>query len=426
MASILGVIVFFGTLASLFVGYSTFNKLITLKKESLLIATVNRSSKVELVFSWSESLVQSVAGWNEVSELLKIKSDKDLQEAHDHLLSHLHLLNVNDSYSAIYLMDQTGLTLVSTDPRFEGKNYGFREYFQQAMAGHNYVYSSIGVTSHELGFYFSAPVKDENDQIIGVMVVKLKPNVVADVLLQDLSQGISVHLVDRYGIVLISNQDEHVFKAVSKLSAADQEAIVKERRMEGVDIESLDYDQIYQELVDRRYAQDTQVVENQISQQKKISTLTKVNAYPFFIFKEEDVAPIYNSALESSFLIAAIVALTAVVALSLMAIMIYRILSPLKIIQKHVTLITEGNYSHFTKQTHGEIKTGDEFEQFSTILHKMVDTIIDYQNDLKKQIKKTKNKLEDVERLNKVMVGRELKMVEMKKEIKKLKAQKND
>jgi PAS domain S-box-containing protein len=79
--------------------------------------------------------------------------------------------------SVCYLMDDTGLTLASTnrnDPdSFVGKNYGFRPYFRQALAGAPAIYMARGVTSGQRGIYSSHPVRAAGrDQALGVVVIK--------------------------------------------------------------------------------------------------------------------------------------------------------------------------------------------------------------------------------------------------------------
>ena len=78
--------------------------------------------------------------------------------------------------SVCYLMDLQGLTIASSDrdrpDSFLGRSYAFRPYFQQAIQGSAGRYWALGVTSNELGYYASFPVRDQAGKIIGVAVVK--------------------------------------------------------------------------------------------------------------------------------------------------------------------------------------------------------------------------------------------------------------
>ncbi|MEO5377087.1 MAG: ATP-binding protein [Magnetococcus sp. DMHC-6] len=76
-----------------------------------------------------------------------------------------------------YLMDSNGVVLVSsnrdTPTSFVGKNFQFRPYFQQAMAGKNGHYFAFGSVSKIPGYYASAPIFSEDHQrVTGVAVIK--------------------------------------------------------------------------------------------------------------------------------------------------------------------------------------------------------------------------------------------------------------
>lgn len=55
---------------------------------------------------------------------------------------------------------------------FVGKNYRFRPYFQQALAGQSGRYVAKGVTSTKLGYYMARPVTLDG-KTIGVVVAKI-------------------------------------------------------------------------------------------------------------------------------------------------------------------------------------------------------------------------------------------------------------
>ncbi|GEM_PF-1774205 len=75
---------------------------------------------------------------------------------------------------AIFLLDRKGICILSTDERFEGKNYGFRPYFKEALAKGNGAYVAIGVTSKKLGLYLSRRISDKRGGP-GVLVLKIDP-----------------------------------------------------------------------------------------------------------------------------------------------------------------------------------------------------------------------------------------------------------
>ena len=68
----------------------------------------------------------------------------------------------------------------------------------------------------------------------------------------------------------------------------------------------------------------------------------------------------------------------------------------------------------------------DEVYVLSMEINKMLDTLKSASNILSDTNKELKEKTEELEKINKIMVGRELKMISLKKEIEKLKGIKQD
>ena len=64
-----------------------------------------------------------------------------------------------------------------------------------------------------------------------------------------------------------------------------------------------------------------------------------------------------------------------------------------------------------------EVKSGDEIGELATAFNEMTTKIRDYQQGLEQKVAE---RTEELERMNKLMVGRELKMMELKKEIEEL------
>lgn len=131
-----------------------------------------------------------------------------------------HYCTVLERYDC-YLMDGTGLTVASSNRRtavsFVGKNYGFRPYFQDALAGKPSLYLAMGVTSRKGGIYTGNPVRSADGTIVGVVVLKAPIDDV-DVLFSNLT-GIAA-LVSDAGLVFASNRDDWQFKTLWRGAAA--------------------------------------------------------------------------------------------------------------------------------------------------------------------------------------------------------------
>ncbi|EFL89301.1 ATP-binding protein [Ahrensia sp. R2A130] len=77
---------------------------------------------------------------------------------------------------AIYIMDPTGLVIAASNHRkprtFLGQNYGFRPYFQTAMAGERGTFFGVGATTGRPGYFVSEPVVSPTG-VPGVVAIKI-------------------------------------------------------------------------------------------------------------------------------------------------------------------------------------------------------------------------------------------------------------
>lgn len=131
----------------------------------------------------------------------------------------------------IFLMDPTGMTQWSsnfgTEFSFVGSNYAFRPYFRDAISGKPGFYFAVGATSGVPGLFLSAPVRDSDDGILGVIVVKIN--------LQPLEQswqasGDPVWVTDQEGIIFLSSEPRWHYYATGPLSEVHQDQLARTRQ----------------------------------------------------------------------------------------------------------------------------------------------------------------------------------------------------
>jgi len=115
-------------------------------------------------------------------------------------------------------MDRNGLTIASSNRHqadsFVDKDFKFRPYFKKAVTGTPGQYWALGVTSKELGYYASYPVRDKAGRVVGVAVLK-RP--VGDMEAFFPAQSLGV-VSDSHGIVVMANRPEMVLKSLWPLS----------------------------------------------------------------------------------------------------------------------------------------------------------------------------------------------------------------
>ena len=137
--------------------------------------------------------------------------------------------------AAIYLMDRTGKTIAASNWgqnggfNYLGKNFGFRPYFRNAMAGSPGRFYGIGSTTSEPGYFIAQPVYPATApaapgglaalpaQPMGVMAVKISLDEF------ERTWGSSqdpIALADRSGVIFLSNRIAWKYHSLTPLDAA--------------------------------------------------------------------------------------------------------------------------------------------------------------------------------------------------------------
>ncbi|MEM9426573.1 MAG: ATP-binding protein, partial [Pseudomonadota bacterium] len=132
--------------------------------------------------------------------------------------------------SDIYLMAPSGLTVAASNYRsqtsFVGRNFAFRPYFTDAIAGASSRYHALGTTSGERGFFFSAPILD-GIAVAGVLVVKFTIDE-----LESSWRGIGSEVLvsDGNGIIFMASRPEWHFRALAPVPQSVREEIARTRQ----------------------------------------------------------------------------------------------------------------------------------------------------------------------------------------------------
>lgn len=162
-------------------------------------------------------------------DILAFLSDPSVTED-----SQLNLLlediNTELGSSDVYLMQPDGLTLAASNWRlqrtFIGRNFSFRPYFREAMAGRTGRFFGLGTTSGVRGHYFSAPVRAEAGDIIGVVVVK-----VSSAPLESLWAGPGrLVVMDDLGIVFLSSDPEWIYGSIREMTDEERARLESTKR----------------------------------------------------------------------------------------------------------------------------------------------------------------------------------------------------
>jgi len=403
--SVFVVIFIVGASAIYWIFNYTNDNFILQEKNNLKVVTEQKLKEIEVIFNSNLLLSKTAAAQPFIINFLK-EDNPTIQDID--ILEHLEFCNVEGVFSAIYLMNLNGDVLVSTNTSFVGQNYSFRDYFQGAVKGDVYIDSALGVTSHELGFYIATPIKSD-DVILGVMVFKMTPTFLEDFIKPiDTIGGGHLMLVDEYGVILSSDKKERIFSSLGKLSKETQSIIAEKRVFEGIDIQPLDYDAVYNDV---RGGMTSSVISfyDVHDRADELVILLKLKNAPFYLILEEDLAPYLYLSRQIAFILIFWIAILEIIIMITIIFIINHFLNPLRQIKEAVQSVMNGDLN-----VRVNIKTGDEIEELANYFNKMADNLKKSKLDVDKKISERTKQLEG---LNKSMIGREKKMIELKKKI---------
>lgn len=369
------IIISFGLLASFFVYYVTQRSLLDEKRQTLLTLVTERAGALSKTMLIGEDVAKLVSDAGLIKNFLadpKIVPDETMNKYLEHF-------NVRNEFSAIYLMTATGSAVASTDRTFIGNNYGFRNYFKDAVSSGMGREVAVGVTSRQQGFYFSFPVKDETGKVLGVAVAKMRNVPFDEVIRSNESAKLGESLlVDNDGIILFSSKPEWVFRTLAQIGPERLAEIRAERKFEGSPLTPLTYEKAFEAMT--AYRSPTVLsIYDRADKREEIISLAKINESKYFLILESGVNEVIRQSLLLSLLIAGFVLLTTMVVIGLVVGFLNRSLRPLDALMKAVRRLGSGDF-----RANFALKTGDEIEELGNVFNQMVVGLKDSYSDLGK------------------------------------------
>ena len=403
------IILIIGGLITYFVYNRISGTLIDLKQKEIAKLNVSQSRELDQIFNRSKQFAELIAVRTRVVEYLDDKTESRKQE----------LIGIFDEYTplypeylSIYLIDLTGNTLISTDRSFVGKNYGFRNYFKEAIKNKFYTEALLGTTSNQFGYYFSHAVINKKGTVTGVVVAKLNNQIINNILNEDQANRDSyLMLTDSQGIILYSQKSDRLLKSLGQLTNQEKKDILDKNKFGNKSIPPLQYDPV-QEII-RHYSKPITInFFDKDDKDNEVIGIAKIKNNPYFLISEIETKDLVSFASEISIALSIAVLLAAILALIIVSIVISKFLQPFKLFKDFSQSISKGNYNFRL-----DIKSKDEFGQLAKSFNYMADSLKDSRENIEKKITE---RTQSLERLNKFMTGRELKMIELKNKIKNL------
>ncbi len=211
-----------------------------------LLATSTASRLDQLIVDIQRIVVQVSSDRNVVGFLVSTPPAKreTLRQELQQTLS--NIFRSHPDFDAVFLMDKSGRCVASTDRKFVGQNYAFREYFTQAIGGRSYVSSIlVGETSKRAGLFLSHPVRSPKGEIVGVTVLKIKgENIWAIANTLQLGSSSYAFLIDQHGVIISHRDRSLLYHSLNPLPPHTLKQVLTDRRYGQNQIKSLNIPQL--------------------------------------------------------------------------------------------------------------------------------------------------------------------------------------
>lgn len=247
--------------------------------------------------------------------------------------------NIANRFSLLYILDKQGNAIAYNDPIIQGNNFSFRPYFQKGIKGIPYLDISFGSVTKKIGYYFSQPIFNTTQEVIGVFVTKIESDIINSSLFDTLSKDKNYFLIDKYGIIYDTNQQEFLNKSLGNLSPEIKNELQATKRYSSSEIEAIGLDQIQEEL-------------NSISQEKiysikdTIYSIRRISNSPFYVMVSEESKYYYQQPIVISLGISLAVLFISIITSYISSRLIAYYLRPIEEIKKYAFSIANAEKGH--------------------------------------------------------------------------------
>ena len=364
----------------------------------VLAGAENVADKTSLALNESRLIAEGFAD----NELLAGWLD-DAEANKDYIDAWLGSLNLGGRYSAVYILDNDGQGLAATDPSFIKQDYSFRKYFQESILGQPGFETAVGANSGQFGYYFSAPIKGKDGNIAGVLVFKLSPSYISDIILEKtINRNDKIMLADDHGVIIYSTDKERISKSFAPLSPERLAEIKNDQTYAGNSIDGLQYPEV-QSLIDKKITAPSMVsMFDAIEGIDETIAVVPIDNYPLFLVSESETDNFF-AAMATIANIGALL-LLAFLLVIFMLLVVSRFLKPVTQLELMADNISRGDFDQ-----KNPIVRQDELGNLGKAIENMGLKLKNYYSDIAKGVdlktKELQEKTESLENVKKAIMN---------------------
>ena len=197
----------------------------------------NGRSSLLSISQQHKPLLYALSLSTQVQESLQGKSSRGLNK-------HLLELTQQAGLEAVYLMNTNGLTIAASnyqqDINYIGKNYSFRPYFKQALAGKSSDFFAIGATTGKPGYFISQPVYNRDNEIVGVLAAKVS---VKSFLRLWPDESLRGFVTNKDSVIILASNEDWLYHTLKGLTNEQLATIRDQKQFANVPLQTLNWTQ---------------------------------------------------------------------------------------------------------------------------------------------------------------------------------------
>ena len=213
----------------------------------------NTAGRLAQLINDSQNLARALGTDSDFSQWLEKPDPAGKPALREKLLA---LARANSDIHLLMVMDAAGTAQISNDAEVMGRNFRFRQYFQEAMAGRPFITGIVvGAVAGASGVFFSMPVKDGQGTVIGVVVLRIHGSSFAAILDEVRHDSVlTPFLIDGDGVLVHHPREDLLYRSLMPLQASALAAIKADQRFRRDTIKSVDQPELANAMIGAKRA----------------------------------------------------------------------------------------------------------------------------------------------------------------------------
>jgi C4-dicarboxylate-specific signal transduction histidine kinase len=210
----------------------------------------NTAGRLGQLLGDSAKLARGLGGDAELARWLSTPNEMGLEPLQQRLAA---LAKANPDIHFVMVMDALGGVRISTDRDLMGRNFAFREYFKEAIAGRSFTTGIVvGAAAGAAGVFFAEPARDEAGQVVGAVVLRVRATAFASILDEVRHDtNLTPSMVDGDGVVVHHGNKDLMFRSLMPLDDDVQKRIKSDQRFRRDRIESINEPELAEAMLGR-------------------------------------------------------------------------------------------------------------------------------------------------------------------------------